>query len=53
MRIGFIGAGGIAGNYRNSPAKTAGAKVVAVCDVNPDTLAKVAAAEGATAEASR
>lgn len=42
MKIGFIGAGGIAGNYLASLARL-GQPVAAVCDINADQAAKVAA----------
>ena len=36
MNIGFIGLGGIAGNYLNSLDRIDGTRVSAVCDINPD-----------------
>ena len=36
MNIGFIGLGGIAGNYLNSLDRIDGANVTAVCDINPE-----------------
>lgn len=49
MRVGFVGVGGIAGNYRASLRRLAGVAVTAVCDVDPQRAAAVAEEEGATA----
>jgi len=46
MRTGFIGAGGIAGNYRASLGKL-NAPVAAVCDTNAERAEKVAEEENA------
>ena len=48
MKITFIGVGGIAGNYRNS-LKRLHHPVAAVCDINAERSAAVAADENATA----
>jgi predicted dehydrogenase len=47
MKIGMIGVGGIAGNYRGS-LKRLGQPVAAVCDVDGERARHVAAEEGAT-----
>ena len=48
MKIGFIGVGGIAGSYRGS-LKTLGreGEVTAICDINAERAAEVAAEHGA------
>lgn len=51
MRVGFLGVGGIAGNYRRSLRRLEGVQIAAVCDVNPERLAAVAAEEHAAAYA--
>jgi len=48
MKIAFIGAGGIAGNYRNS-LKKLGRPIATICDVNSDRADQVAAQENAVA----
>ncbi|MDQ3815057.1 MAG: Gfo/Idh/MocA family oxidoreductase [Armatimonadota bacterium] len=48
MRIGFIGVGGIAGNYLRS-LKRLDRTVAAVCDINAERAAKVATEQGGTA----
>ena len=48
MKIAFIGVGGIAGNYRRS-LKQLQHPVAAVCDINADRAAAIAAEENATA----
>jgi len=48
MKIGFIGVGGIAGNYRRSLRRLE-QPVAAVCDVNAERAAQIAAEEGADA----
>ncbi len=48
MKIAFIGVGGIAGNYRRS-LKQLGRPVAAVCDINGERAAVVAAQENASA----
>lgn len=48
MRIGFIGVGGIADNYRAS-LKRLGIPITAVCDLNPARVQMVAQQEQATA----
>jgi predicted dehydrogenase len=48
MRIGFIGVGGIAGNYRAS-LKKLGVPIAAVCDINQARVETVAQEEGAVA----
>lgn len=46
MRIAFIGVGGIAGNYRRSLRRLE-QPVAAVCDLNAERAAQIAAEEGA------
>ncbi|MDE0484900.1 MAG: Gfo/Idh/MocA family oxidoreductase [Candidatus Poribacteria bacterium] len=48
MKITFIGVGGIAGNYRGS-LKRLQRPIAAVCDINADRVAAIAAEENATA----
>src|SRR5919109_4309825 len=48
MRIGFIGVGGIASNYRNSLTRL-DRPVAAVCDINAQRAEQVAAEHGAAA----
>jgi len=48
MKIAFIGAGGIAGNYRGS-LKRLQRPITAICDINAERAAQVAGAENATA----
>ena len=48
LKIAFIGVGGIAGNYRRS-LKQLQHPVAAVCDINADRAASIAAEENATA----
>ena len=48
MKITFIGVGGIAGNYRGS-LKQLERPVAAVCDINAERVAAIAAEENATA----
>ena len=48
LKIAFIGVGGIAGNYRGSLRRLE-YPIAAVCDINPDRAAAVAADENATA----
>ena len=48
MKIAFIGAGGIAGNYRNSLKKLE-RPISAICDVDSDRANQVAAQENAVA----
>ncbi len=48
MKIAFIGVGGIAGNYRSSLKKLQH-PIAAVCDINADRAAAIAAEENATA----
>jgi predicted dehydrogenase len=48
MKIAFIGAGGIAGNYRGSLKKLQ-RPIAAICDINAERAAQVAKAENATA----
>ncbi|MBI2302153.1 MAG: Gfo/Idh/MocA family oxidoreductase [Armatimonadetes bacterium] len=48
MQVGFIGAGGIASNYRSSLRKL-GVRVAAVCDTNAERAKQVAEEEGGTA----
>ena len=48
MKIAFIGVGGIAGNYRRS-LKQLQRPVAAVCDINAERAASIAADENATA----
>lgn len=48
MKIGFIGVGGIAGNYRRSLKKLQH-PIAAVCDINVERAAAVAVEENATA----
>ena len=50
MKIGFIGVGGIAGNYLGS-LKKLGRPVAAVCDIDAGRVGKVAAETGAAAYA--
>ncbi len=45
MRIGFIGVGGITRSYLDSLQKLS-RPVTAVCDINPETAARVAAQQG-------
>ena len=47
MKIGFIGVGGIAGNYRGS-LKRLNKPISAVCDINADRANSIASAENAT-----
>lgn len=47
MRIGFIGVGGIAGNYRES-LRRLGKPVAAVCDINPQRVEEISAIEKAS-----
>lgn len=47
LKIAFIGVGGIAGNYRGSLRRLK-YPIAAVCDINPDRAAAVAADENAT-----
>ena len=46
MKIAFIGAGGIAGNYRNS-LKKLNRPITAICDLNADRANQIAEAERA------
>jgi len=46
MKIAFIGAGGIAGNYRNS-LKKLNRPITAICDLNADRENKIAEEERA------
>ena len=48
MKIAFIGAGGIASNYRNS-LKNLNRPIAAICDVNPDRANQIADQENAVA----
>ena len=48
MKIAFIGVGGIAGNYRRS-LKQLERPIAAVCDINAERAAAIAAEEDATA----
>src|SRR4051812_3919297 len=48
MKITFVGAGGIAGNYRRSLQRLE-RPIAAVCDVNSERAAQVAAEESAVA----
>ena len=48
MKIAFIGAGGIAGNYRGSLKKLQ-RPIAAICDINAERAAQVAETENATA----
>ncbi len=48
LKIAFIGVGGIAGNYRGS-LKRLQRPIAAVCDINADRAAAIAAEEKATA----
>ncbi len=48
MRIGFIGLGGIADNYRSS-LKRLGVPITAVCDINPTRVQAIAQEEQASA----
>ena len=47
VRIGFIGAGGIAGAHIQRLGEVPEAEIVAVCDVDPDRARAVAAPLGA------
>ena len=46
-RIGFIGVGGIAQEHLKNLRQIEGARVVAVCDVNPEPAERVAGEWGA------
>jgi len=48
VKVGFIGAGGIANNHMNKLAKIDGAKVTAVCDIDEARAESVAESRGAT-----
>lgn len=48
MKIAFIGAGGIAGNYRGS-LKRLQRPIAAICDINAERASQVAGVENATA----
>lgn len=48
MKIAFIGAGGIAGNYRGSLKKLQ-RPITAICDINAERAAQVSEVENATA----
>ncbi|MDE0011946.1 MAG: Gfo/Idh/MocA family oxidoreductase, partial [Candidatus Poribacteria bacterium] len=48
LKIAFIGVGGIAGNYRRS-LKQLERPIAAVCDINAERVAAIAAEEDATA----
>jgi myo-inositol 2-dehydrogenase/D-chiro-inositol 1-dehydrogenase len=49
VRVGFVGVGGIAGVHLKFVSAAADAKIVAVCDVNPAQLDKIATQYGAKA----
>ena len=46
LRIGMVGAGNIARVHLDSYARLENAEVVAICDINPETLAETAAQYG-------
>ncbi|GIX06551.1 MAG: hypothetical protein KatS3mg115_0954 [Candidatus Poribacteria bacterium] len=48
MRIGFIGVGGIAGNYLSYLRRYPDVRITAVCEINPERAQKAAEAYGAT-----